>query len=90
MNKIVKIILNTPAFVVVGVINLYQKTLSPDHGLFKARFPYGYCRHFPSCSEYSKQAITKYGLLKGGWMATGRVLRCNPFSKPSVDTINNI
>ncbi len=89
MNKIIKIILNIPAFVAVGIISLYQKTLSPDHGLLKARFPYGYCRHYPSCSEYSKQAITKYGLIKGGWMGINRVVRCNPFSKPSVDTINN-
>lgn len=77
-----------PTFLGVSLIKLYQKTLSPDHGLFKARFPYGYCRHFPSCSEYTKQAIEKHGLTKGVGKGLSRIIRCNPWTKPKIDLIS--
>jgi len=41
------------------------------------------CRYTPSCSEYSKQAIEKYGVLKGIWKGLIRVMRCNPYSRDS-------
>lgn len=41
------------------------------------------CRFWPSCSEYAKQAINKYGLIKGGLKAASRILRCHPFSGKS-------
>ena len=72
--------------ILVSSINLYQKTLSPDHGLFKYRYPYGYCRHYPSCSEYSKLAIEQNGSIKGTALAIKRVAKCNPFVSPSLDT----
>ncbi|MFN8613417.1 MAG: membrane protein insertion efficiency factor YidD [Vulcanimicrobiota bacterium] len=37
------------------------------------------CRFTPSCSEYTRQAIEKYGLVKGGWLGTKRICRCQPF-----------
>lgn len=37
------------------------------------------CRFIPTCSDYATQAIGKYGVKKGGWLAVKRVLRCNPF-----------
>ena len=39
------------------------------------------CRFYPTCSQYAYEAINKYGALKGGWLATRRLLRCNPFYK---------
>ncbi len=69
------------------LIRLYQKTLSPDHGPLKAKFPYGYCRFQPTCSEYTYQAIEKYGIIKGGLMGSWRILRCNPFSKGGEDPV---
>ncbi|MFA6486112.1 MAG: membrane protein insertion efficiency factor YidD [Candidatus Magasanikbacteria bacterium] len=66
-------------------IRLYQHTISPDHGFFKHRFPYGYCRFHPSCSEYGYQVIKKRGLLIGLPLAIWRVLRCNPWSKGGID-----
>lgn len=72
---------------VLLLIRLYQKTLSPDHGPLKAKFPYGYCRFQPTCSEYSYQAIEKYGIIKGGAMGTWRILRCNPFSNGGDDPV---
>jgi putative membrane protein insertion efficiency factor len=83
----INFIFKFPSLVVVGLINIYQATLSPDHGLFKARFPYGFCRHYPSCSEYSKQAVKKHGFFKGIFLGFVRVLKCNPFSQPKVDPV---
>lgn len=67
------------------LIRLYQKTISPDHGLFKKLYPYGYCKYTPTCSEYGYQAIQKYGIIKGGFKAGYRIVRCNPWSKGGED-----
>lgn len=61
------------------LIRAYQKTLSQA-------LP-STCRFFPSCSEYSHQAIEKYGLLKGGWLAVKRIGRCHPFNPGGYDPV---
>ena len=45
------------------------------------------CKFYPTCSEYTKQAIIKYGVLKGLFLGVGRILRCNPFSKGGYDPL---
>ncbi len=72
---------------VIFFIKLYQKTLSPDHGVFKHRHPHGFCRFYPTCSDYSIQAIDKYGIIKGGIKSAWRILRCNPFNKGGNDPL---
>lgn len=57
----------------LSLIRFYQKYISPA---FPAR-----CRYSPTCSRYAYEAITKYGALKGGWLALKRFLRCHPFHK---------
>jgi putative membrane protein insertion efficiency factor len=74
-----------PRIPVLLLISLYQKTISPDHGVFRKLFPYGYCKYHPTCSEYGKQAIKKYGLIRGVPMAAWRVIRCNPWSDGGED-----
>ncbi len=64
---------------VLSVINLYQKSLSPDHGWPRPLYPYGFCRFYPSCSQYAKESIADRGLVIGGLRAIGRILRCNPW-----------
>ncbi|MFH1536484.1 MAG: membrane protein insertion efficiency factor YidD [Patescibacteria group bacterium] len=66
------------------LIKIYQKTISPDHGIFSEITIYK-CKYFPTCSEYTYQAISKYGILKGASKGVFRILRCNPFSKGGVD-----
>ena len=66
-------------------IELYQRTLSPDHSPRKVNYPYGYCRHYPSCSEYSKLVINKHGAIKGVGISIFRIVQCNPLSKPKID-----
>lgn len=63
----------------LAAIRFYQKWISP-------LFPPS-CRYYPSCSQYTYEAIAKYGLLKGGAMGAWRLLRCNPFSKGGFDYV---
>jgi hypothetical protein len=63
----------------VGAIRLYQRTLS--RGLPPS------CRFFPSCSQYTLEAITKYGPLKGAWMGAKRILRCHPLHPGGYDPV---
>ncbi|HOV29949.1 MAG TPA: membrane protein insertion efficiency factor YidD [Candidatus Dojkabacteria bacterium] len=64
------------------IIKGYQKTFSYDHGVAGIIFPnLRYCRFVPTCSEYGYEAIDKYGVIKGGFLAVRRVLRCNPWNK---------
>jgi len=45
------------------------------------------CKYYPTCSEYTKQAIIKYGTLKGSIIGGKRILKCNPFSKGGYDPL---
>jgi len=72
---------------VINLIKFYQKTLSFDHGPLKGLHPYGFCRFYPTCSDYAIQAIEKYGIIRGGFKASWRVLRCNPFNKGGNDPL---
>lgn len=80
-----KTIRHFPRNLVLLLILLYQKTLSPDHGWFKAKYPYGFCRFYPTCSEYGFQVIQKRGLLVGVPLTVWRIIRCNPWSRGGVD-----
>jgi putative membrane protein insertion efficiency factor len=75
------------ARVVIILLTFYQRTFSPDHGWFAARHPYGWCKFYPSCSEYAKQAIMKYGVFSGLVLSSRRVVRCHPWQKPSIDPV---
>ena len=46
-----------------------------------------HCKFEPTCSEYTKQAIQKYGAIRGTWKGLKRVIRCNPFSKGGYDPL---
>lgn len=69
------------------LIRIYQKTLSFDHSFWAKYVPYRVCIHYPSCSEYAHEAISKYGVIKGGIKSTYRILRCNPFAKGGYDPV---
>jgi len=62
-----------------GLVAVYRYTLSP---LIGPR-----CRHLPSCSEYADEAISRFGLWAGGWMALARILRCHPWGTHGLDFV---
>ena len=45
------------------------------------------CKYYPTCSEYMRQAITKYGAIKGLFLGIKRIFKCNPFSKGGYDPV---
>jgi putative membrane protein insertion efficiency factor len=71
---------NFPQWALLGLIRIYQKTIS------KA-LPANTCRFYPSCSHYGYQAVYKYGFLKGLFKAVYRILRCNPFNPGGYDPL---
>jgi len=65
--------------VILFLIKIYQKTISPDHGYIPILRLLGQCRHYPTCSQYTYQAIKKDGLCKGLWLGIKRVATCHPW-----------
>ena len=66
-------------FIALWLLQVYKRWVSPA-------FPPS-CRYVPTCSEYAMEALERYGALRGGWMAAGRVLRCHPFVKGGYDPV---
>lgn len=64
------------------MINFYQKHISLWLESKNIR-----CKYYPTCSEYTKQAIEKYGALKGMCLGILRFTKCNPFSKGGYDPL---
>lgn len=73
--------------VVLKIIRLYQKTISPDHGFFCKLWPHAGCRYYPSCSEYTYQSIDQKGLTNGVLMGFRRLLKCHPWSLGGYDPV---
>ena len=71
----------------IFIIKLYQRTLSFDHGPLKTFYPQGFCRFYPSCSQYGVEAVEKYGIIKGGLKTLWRIIRCNPWNKGGNDPL---
>jgi len=63
----------------IGLIRIYQWLVSPL--LPRA------CRFAPSCSEYAAEAIDGHGVMRGGWLAARRLLRCHPWGGEGFDPV---
>ncbi|MFP4146308.1 MAG: membrane protein insertion efficiency factor YidD [Halorhodospira sp.] len=66
-------------WLLIGVIRIYQYVISPVVG--------PRCRFLPSCSEYAAEAIARYGLWRGGWLAARRVSKCHPWHPGGLDPV---
>jgi len=66
-------------FLVLDLLGVYKAAVSP--------FLPPACRFEPTCSEYTRQAVEKYGAFKGTWMGIKRLLRCQPFCKGGHDPV---
>lgn len=67
--------------VILMLIRFYQKTLSLDHGFLSAFYSERLCRFHPTCSQYTYEAIDKFGIAKGGWLGLKRIARCHPWNE---------
>ncbi len=65
--------------ILIWLVKFYRKYISP------LRKPC--CRFIPTCSEYALEALTKYGALKGSWLAVKRLSKCHPFHKGGYDPV---
>ena len=66
-------------FLVLDILGVYKAMVSP--------FLPPACRFEPTCSEYAREAVGKYGAVKGTWLGLKRILRCQPFCKGGHDPV---
>ena len=66
-------------FFALTLINLYKYLISPILG--------NNCRFLPTCSEYTRESIIKFGFFKGVWLGIKRIVRCHPWGKSDYDPI---
>jgi hypothetical protein len=66
----------------VLLISGYKTLISPFLG--------NNCRYYPTCSEYTQQAITHYGIIRGLWMGSKRIARCHPWHEGGIDPVPGI
>ncbi len=64
--------------ILIGLIRIYQKIPGPWHNM---------CRHIPTCSNYTIEAISEYGSIKGLYLGIKRVLKCNPWGTSGYDPV---
>lgn len=69
----------SPRAVVAAALEAYHRVISPFLGPA--------CRYYPSCSQYAKAAVLKYGVRRGAALAAWRILRCNPWNPGGVDLV---
>jgi len=73
---------------VLGSIRLYQRYISPDTGMIKTIWQTDRaCRFHPTCSEYTYQAVERYGIIYGLWLGLKRIVRCHPWAQGGDDPV---
>ena len=79
MNKLLLTVRKVCAWPALKLIRFYKVCISPYLG--------NHCRYTPTCSQYAYDAISKYGIFKGGWLALRRLLRCHPWGGSGYDPV---
>lgn len=71
-----------PRVLIVASIRFYQKLVSPNLG--------ANCRFQPTCSSYAAEAVSRYGIWRGGWLGIRRISRCHPLRPGGHDPVPEI
>ena len=79
MSQIWALLARAPRLLGIGLIRVYRLTLSPFLGR--------QCRYLPTCSSYTEEAISRYGLWAGSWIGLARLQRCGPFGASGFDPV---
>lgn len=85
--KIIQFIINIPKEIGKLLIKFYQYFFSFDHSFWAKYVNTRVCIHEPSCSQYTYEAVDKFGLILGSIMGFFRIMRCNPFAKGGYDPV---
>lgn len=75
------------ARLVILPIRFYQKLFSFDHSFWAQPEKIRVCIYYPSCSEYTRQALLKHGAIKGIWLGIKRIARCHPLHEGGYDPV---
>lgn len=78
-NDLVSCAARAPRAAGRGLVTIYRYMLAPLVG--------PRCRHLPTCSDYADEALARFGLWAGGWMAVARLLRCHSFGTSGLDFV---
>ena len=79
IDKVIKVINNCMSNILIYLVRLYRKYISPMKGPT--------CRFYPTCSQYSIEALRKYGAIKGTYLTIIRILKCHPFHPGGYDPL---
>lgn len=85
--QLLRFIIYLPRKLSSFIIKIYQKLLSTDHAFWARPKVFRICTYHPSCSEFTRLAILKYGVILGSIMGLKRIIDCNPFSHGGLDPI---
>ncbi len=77
VRRLLTDLLRLPGLVLIGLVRLYQVSLSPVLGQ--------HCRYYPTCSNYFIQSIRKYGAIRGAFRGVLRICRCHPWHPGGYD-----
>jgi len=77
VRRLAALVVRLPSWVLIGMVRLYQVTLSPLVGR--------HCRFHPTCSNYFIQAVAKYGAIRGAVRGVLRICRCHPWKPGGYD-----
>ncbi len=87
MKKIFITTIKAPRYITAVIIRIYQFLFSTDHSFWARPDIFRICTYYPSCSEFTRQAVLRYGVILGGIMGLKRIIDCNPFSRGGIDPV---